>query len=680
MVGAYGPVKAVFVNEAGTPVSGVAILAPGTLLFAHYPRVVYSPDVNGTGGFLVTWHQNDGAGGVNVIHARTVAFAQTPVVGADNVAGVSATGSFWEAAASVAYSRTSKNFLITWQTCCGGGSAVHGVRTDLTGAPIGGSFAISGAGGARDPSVAWNPANDEYGLVYTGFDNTSAFVGFARLRASDGVLLRRNTNVYRSSGTYITDIAYNSSLNTYLIAFVGAGVFTGEVDAAGDLIGGPTPTGIGTYDGLALALNAVSGSVLVAGHYTFEIGGREVDVHGAPISAVRELTASGNKGAFYPRVTANTTRKDWNVSFSAQFASLFNQVVTTTTSLGAQQTPPQALHIDLDGDSNGDAILYNATTGRYAAQTSTANGGFGGGGGTWSPGWTVTPARFNGDAATDFFLFNPQNGQWFKMASDGQGNFTTQATAAWGTNWQRFVVDLNGDGTSDVFLWDAAAGAWFQCLSTPNGDFSYVQGFWSPGWEVYPTKFNSDAQQDFFLINRTTGQWFWALGGANASFTYPANGVWSPDWQLYPADFDGNGLTDLFLYRPATGFWFVASASGSAFTYTSGFFTPGYGINLADLDANGRVDLFLYNATSGVWFEVVSNGSGGFSVGGSGVWSPGWTVLPTDFNNDGRADLLLYNPTNGVWFQARNTTLGAFTYTSGIWDPGLTVTATRLVQ
>lgn len=331
--------------------------------------------------------------------------------------------------------------------------------------------------------------------------------------------------------------------------------------------------------------------------------------------------------------------------------------------------------VDFDRDNNGDVFILNPSTGGWATQNATAGGGFTGATGAWTPGWTVTPATFNGDGRTDFFLFNPQNGQWFRMLSDGAGGFTSQGFGAWSTAWQRFVVDLDGDGLSDVFLWDPAIGEWFQCLSTSGGTFTYVHGFWSAGFEVYPTRFNLDAQQDFFLFNRASGQWFWVLGAAGGTFTYPQSAFWSTDWVLYPADYSGDGLDDVLLVRPTTGFWFVAT-TGTGFSYSSGFFTPGYSYYAGDLNADGRSDLFLHSPSTGQWFEMISTGGGAFTNAGGAAWSLGWSVTLTDFNGDDRSDVLLYNATTGMWFQARNATLGAFTYTNGFWDAGLTIVAT----
>lgn len=360
--------------------------------------------------------------------------------------------------------------------------------------------------------------------------------------------------------------------------------------------------------------------------------------------------------------------------FIVSFAMDANHEVLLVSILGSiYRLQPDANAVDLDGDHAGDALIYNVNTGGWARETSVPSGGFAGVNGAWSPGWSVTPARFDADARSDFFVFNPSSGQWFKLLNDGAA-FPPQAMGAWWPGWNRYVLDLDADGISDVFLYDPASGIWFQCLSTPTG-FTYRQGWWSPQFEIYPVSLNSDAATDLFLFNRTSGQWFWAVTQPNGQFTYPQSRAWDPNWQIYVADFNGDGISDLFLHMPSTGQWYVALTGAADFTYVFGVWTLGWTPFIADLDGNGTDDVFLFNRTSGQWTEMIGDRTGRFASAGSGFWSSGWDVYPTDLNGDSRADILLYNPTSGAWFQARNLTLGAFSYTNGFWDAGLTIVA-----
>ena len=143
--------------------------------------------------------------------------------------------------------------------------------------------------------------------------------------------------------------------------------------------------------------------------------------------------------------------------------------------------------LDVDGDGRGDTIRYDALNG--GATLSAENSSF-----TdtvlvprtthsWSPGWTIKTADFNGDGRTDVFFYGEDTGLWFKGISDGAFGFSYSA-GRWSAGWSVAIVELNGDGRSDVFLFSPRTGAWFRGTSTGDGtgDFSYVGGSWSVGW------------------------------------------------------------------------------------------------------------------------------------------------------------------------------------------------------
>jgi len=371
VIGAQGLLKGTFVNE-----SGVAVSSPFTIndpaLFAQYPRVIYSPAVNGTGGFLVVWHSGDLPGGLNQVHARTIGFGASPVLGQDFVVGFSPpSGSQWTSAPAGAFSTSSNCFLIAWQTYST--YMIYGVRLSPSGQPLGGVFQISGPGeGGRDAGVAWNPTTDEFGVSFSGWTTQGIpSASMARVRASDGAVLRRTVVEY-SAGSFMTDITFNSAAGTFVMGWVSAGPRAVELNSNGDVIRqGLTASSVGTYDGFSLAYNPVSDTILMIGHYTAEVGGVELDGHGSKIGAEQEVTSGGSKnGSFYPRVTANTTAKAWDVSFSLGFAAAASQVVGTQTGGGV---------IDTDGDGVPDSVdqcptVFAQTANGCPAQTIDTDG------------------------------------------------------------------------------------------------------------------------------------------------------------------------------------------------------------------------------------------------------------------------------------------------------------------
>src|SRR5262245_57810985 len=141
----------VFTDTGGNVLNSFGIGASNTGTYRHYPRAEYSQDMNGgQGGFLVTWHQNDGAN--NNVHSVVIAYPNG-VISGEQV--LSDTPTYWLAGASIAYSTASHRFLVVWQ---GGDFSIKGRFVDPSGAPSSGVMLYENAGCARDPGVAWNPA------------------------------------------------------------------------------------------------------------------------------------------------------------------------------------------------------------------------------------------------------------------------------------------------------------------------------------------------------------------------------------------------------------------------------------------------------------------------------------------------------------------------------------------
>ena len=177
VVSAHGNLNGRFIRADGTLLGQVSIqqMAVG---YSQYPGVAYSPDAfGGAGGFLVTWHQSVGAGAV--VHARMV--STSGALGPESQ--ISADGSWWEASADIAYSTTSKEFLVVWQA-----QGIRGQRIGNNGEMLGANLFITDTTYHRDPSVAYNPAANEFMVVYGGADAVSAFAAARRVTAGTGAL------------------------------------------------------------------------------------------------------------------------------------------------------------------------------------------------------------------------------------------------------------------------------------------------------------------------------------------------------------------------------------------------------------------------------------------------------------------------------------------------------------
>jgi hypothetical protein len=144
VVGANGPVWGAFTDASGKLLATIHInnAIPG---FARHPRVAYSPHIaNGTGGlggFLVTWHEGTTSG--NVVRARGVAYPNQLVTATTTVHANARTQPDY--GAPVAYSPTSKIFLVALEDAS---DAVHAIRLNLSGQPIGAAVPLSTAASA----------------------------------------------------------------------------------------------------------------------------------------------------------------------------------------------------------------------------------------------------------------------------------------------------------------------------------------------------------------------------------------------------------------------------------------------------------------------------------------------------------------------------------------------------
>ena len=636
-VSAYGPVTGRFLNNSGSPVGTVFTISPGTA-FGHYPAVAYSPHINGTGGFLVVWNQGDGpvVGPFpsNQVHARTIAYNNgAAVLGTDFVVGQSPGGNWTEAAPALAYSVTSQQFLVAWQSASGV-TQVDAARLNVNGQPVSSVFRISDTQ-ARDPAAAWNPTTNEFGVSYGGWDATSAVVTFARVRPSDGAVLRRNV-IYRSSGSFITDIAFNTQAGTFVVAYAAPNTRTTEVNAAGDVVThGLIATTVGTYDGLSIAYNPVMGTNILVGHYSKEIGGVLLDGHGAKIGVEQVVTAGGAaNGSFYPKVTGDTTANAWQVGFARDFAAASSQLLTTTAI-----TPP----VDTDGDGVPDSSDACPTV--YAL---TANGC------PATP--TIVPGDMNSDGKPDVVFEHSTTGMLYTWyLSNGQLIGESQLNPAFVGNPLWALVskdDFTGDGKLD-FLWQHQTTG--DLIVWQMNGINLVQQIQIPitpsVWRVVTTRdFNKDGYPDILWQRPSDGQlhvWYLTHTGSTVAILSEGDvihpngqpvGAVGAAWKVaVTGDLNGDGWSDLVWQNQSTQA-VVGWLLGANLTVVNAAlsFSPGAGPwrvrMLNDMNNDGKLDLVWQNAVAAsplyVWYL---NGAGGMVnsgfLGPMVQLSPLWRVV-----------------------------------------------------
>ena len=395
---AWGNMFGAFTNSSGALIKSFKLgntnrNAP----FGQYPRCVYGPALNGgNGAFLVTWQQDDNK--VTYVHTVVVAYPAGVISTDTKVSDGAQGGSNFTATAPPRYSSTSNRFLVVWGTLAWG---IQGRFLDgTTGAPTG-SILTFASGNSRDPAIAWNSATDEFGLVNAAWNDSSGFVLFRRVRASDGAVATGAPFAF-SKGTFNPDVDVNPTTHHYVVGWgLGPGSGQAEIDQSGALLrSGLLSSRLGTATSFSMAYNAVSNTFLaVSENDSKEVAGMELEPSGAPRgSAPQMLTAGATTGSFVPRVTSRADIKQWLISFSRNQNALSDQVVAS-------------------------------------GSTGTVGGGGTGGGSTGGGGATPVPANFtaptNGASVT-----LPVTVSW-NSVSDAQAYYLTLGTTQGG----RDIVD-----------------------------------------------------------------------------------------------------------------------------------------------------------------------------------------------------------------------------------------------
>ena len=350
-----GSVYGRFVDANGAPVGGIFTISPAGN--GHFPRAEYGEAVNGgNGGFLVTWTQEQAGG--NQLYGRVVRYTSAggqalgtkPVQLSDG-----ATPAWAEAGAGIAYSPTSQNFLVAWMAYSP--FRVVSRLVHINAAPLTGIRQLSAAYG-QDPSVAWNASTNQYGVSFSAENSagSAGFSVFARVSATDGAMLGRQSFNQISGFARITDVAYSPLTKRWVMAWA-QGLFgspgwetqIAEIGANGQVInmGLATRRWVG-YNSVAIANSPVTNTMLLVSiPPTDETSGLELNRHGFPISSVTALAPGFTTR--YARVVGNVHSARWAVSFSNNYESgrVF-AVRTTSTAGGGTKT-----HAAYSGTSTG---------------------------------------------------------------------------------------------------------------------------------------------------------------------------------------------------------------------------------------------------------------------------------------------------------------------------------------
>jgi hypothetical protein len=564
-----GAVRGRFIDKAGVPM-GAPFMIQASANPTHFPAVTFSKDADGgAGGFLVVWHESDIAVGTS-IHTRVVSVGKGGPAGNDNL--VSVDGAFWERYPAVAYSTTSREFLITYPRVARG---IRGVRVDLNGAALTAPFSISLTGQFEESSsLAYNPTNDQFVSLYEGYNDPGRF-GFMEVRAvqagSNTLLGAGPTRIYQGGASFINQIVYLPDTNQYLACWFSNSAFAATLcrvlNADLTSANGATPVSAvwKSYDGLGLAYNPITQtSFMVAHGNSFEDGGVEVKLDGTPADAAGLVVTSSPDGKpnFYPKIAASTDDPNWLVVTSHNFLSTNTQLLGGSA-VGppvAQPNPQMGVNGPMPGtvtqpfNVEGWAIDLGSPTGSGTDAIHVWAWPVGGGAPIFAG--ATTPSIPRPDVGAIFGSRFTNSG--YKLTVNGLpvGNYTLAI-------YMHSTVTDTFNAARAVAISTSIASTPLLAVGPPSpGQHVSSQGIFVGGWAV-------DLAAPSGAGVNTIHTWAFPVGGGSPIFTGVANyGIARPDvGAIFGTQFTNSGF-DLMITVLPPGTYDLAVFSQSALTGT----------------------------------------------------------------------------------------------------------------
>lgn len=314
---------------------------------------------------LLVWHQGSPVVPMARVISYSAGFVSQPIA-------IGPQGSAWEFGAGISFSTATNEFLVTWMGDYPAANNIYMARLNVAGQLLQTTPVTTGADYERQPSVAYNPASDEFIVAYAGTRYISGVeTGYIRTqRVKNNALLGGATEIALGGATYIPVAEYNVARQSVAVAWVqGARTYAREIFADGSVGALATLSSTyGSYDALDLAYNPQTSSFLVVSHgSTAEDIAYEVSptlVPSAPFTA----TSSGGSGNYNPQLASSTVEGKWLIGTSRDFAALWIQLV-----LGSGSTPPPPAALTVSSLTANKA--FPLTLGESVTFTATATGG-----------------------------------------------------------------------------------------------------------------------------------------------------------------------------------------------------------------------------------------------------------------------------------------------------------------
>ena len=368
----------------------------------------------------------------------------------------------------------------------------------------------------------------------------------------------------------------------------------------------------------APSLDAPTGVAASDGTYADKVRVTWNSVAGATSYLVyRSLTNSSASASQVGSSTAaaydDTAATNWPETALYYWVKAANALTTSVFSASAQGacardlTVRQPLSCDLDGDLRNDLVLYQESSGIWAAKLSAS--GYAAASVTLGgPGYQPIPKDFDGDRKADPAIYDSATGDWAVMLS-GSGYGIVRLLAFGGAGCAPLAGDFDGDLKADPGIYAAGDGTLLVKLSGSGYGAAAVTGFGGGGYTSMALDFDGDGKADPAIYQTASGNWTVMLSGsgyAQAAVT----GFGGPGYLLVSGMFDSDARADAAIYNPANGNWTVLLSASAYITGTLwGFGAAGDVPVVGDFDGDGKADPALYQGSTSTWF-VKPSGSG----------------------------------------------------------------------
>ncbi len=373
--------------------------------------------------------------------------------------------------------------------------------------------------------------------------------------------------------------------------------------------------------------------------------------------AVNPSTSAADLGV----IQLDTVTGAWQAS--RYDGSQFNQETIVTWESPLAEIEP--VYGDLWGTGLQERIQFDAATGDFNAEWKSGSGIATGTIASWVPGMdlqSLTVQDLNHDGRDDILALDRNTGRWAASTSQATGGYSTRFIGAWqmGVNWQNIsIADLNADGYDDVIALNPETNTWNGLLGKPDSFLS--TSFVSPVASgnvasVAVDRFDGAAGADILIRDTVSGNWT-KVSYVSGRFIFKSVGNWSPGstWvDINTIDFWGTGREAVIGRNAETNEWRLTWSSGSGYaTATVSIWGAGAyaDAQVADLQQDGREDLIARQVATGKWFSLESSPAS-IQTEFIGAWQPNATytkVWHGDFNGDSKVDLIGLDSSKQTW-------------------------------